>query len=204
QDLGHLSRTFHEIRTPPFAPRPSTRIRRLSSRGQKWRRPAIAKTAGPSLFGPRAESLCGLIAGATRCSSHGFGRRVAERQLTAVREADFRRRGAGVPVTSAERVHDNLGARGQRVPVPATTQQGARRTAFNAPALHATVDVRVDVNPRVRVDPLELHDLAFKTDRLVAIELGGEGVVSDGSTGSPHCKDGANRGGGPLLHLHGT
>src|SRR5690606_15433344 len=83
-------------------------------------------------------------------------------------------------------------------------QQRARSAAFNTPALDLAIDVGIEMNPRVRVHPLELHDLALKADGLVAIELGGERVVRNGSASRSHCEDGADRGSGPLLHLHGT
>jgi len=44
------------------------------------------------------------------------------------------------------------------------------------------------VNPRVGIDPLELHDLALETDRLVAVELRGKRVVGDGSPTAPTIK----------------
>src|SRR5690606_38956582 len=121
----------------------------------------------------------------------------------AVREADFRRRRARVAIASAERVHDDVSAGRQRVSVPAAAKQRARSAAFDAPALDLAVDGSIEVDPRVRVDPLELHDLAFETDRLVAVKLGGKRVVCNGSAGSPQGEDGADRGGSPLLHLHG-
>src|SRR4051812_24491468 len=48
----------------------------------------------------------------------GFGRRVAERKLAAVGEADLGGAGAGVAVAGLEGLDDDLGARGQRVSVP--------------------------------------------------------------------------------------
>src|SRR5690606_12646474 len=145
----------------------------------------------------------GLVPGARGGGGHGFRGRVAERQLAAVREADFRRAGARVSVARTERVDDDLGAGRQRVAVPAATEQRARGAALDTPALNLAVHVGVDVDPRVRVDPLELHDLALEADRLVTIELGGERMVRDGSAGGSDRQDGADRGRGPFLDLHG-
>src|SRR5690606_7405425 len=86
--------------------------------------------------------------------------------------------------------------------VPATTQQSRRCTAFYAPAFDLTVTGSVDVDPRVRVNPLKLHYLAFEAQRLVAVKLGCERVVSDGSAGCAHSDYSADYGCQRFL-LHG-
>src|SRR5690606_1455289 len=63
----------------------------------------------------------------------------------------------------------------------AAPEQRVRRAALELPhLLRAVLAGDLDVDPRVRVDELDLDDCAPQADGLVRIELGGERVVGAG------------------------
>src|SRR5690606_3082725 len=150
--------------------------------------------------GPLQKVVMGSVAlGAGSCCGHGFRGRVAERKLTAIRELDLSGRGTRIAVMRTECLDDNVRARGQRIPVPAAAEQRARRTAFDRAPLGLAVAIDVGVDPGVGIDPVEPYGLAFESDRLVAVEFGGEGMMGNGGAGpgGHHCS--ADEGGAPTF-----
>src|SRR5688572_1508338 len=106
--------------------------------------------------------------------------RRADEQLRAILERDVAAVGTERAVLRLEALHFDLGAVRQRVAVPATAQQRIRRTAFDHPLLNLAGRRRhVDVDPRMRVDPIHLRDRDRELDGTVRVELGRERVVSD-------------------------
>src|SRR5687767_6455887 len=76
-------------------------------------------------------------------------------------------------------VDNDFGADGDRLLRDAAAEERVRRAAFDHPDLGLAVLDDLDVNPRMRVHPLEADDLALEADRRVRIELGAESVVSE-------------------------
>src|SRR6185503_19993707 len=108
------------------------------------------------------------------------GARGSHEQLAAVGEGDV------APVGALQRVvlrlvavDDDLGAVGQRVFRDAAAQQGVRRAALDHPLLGLAVLDDLDVNPRMRVHPLEADDLALETNRGIRVELGAKGMMRE-------------------------
>src|SRR5690606_18426096 len=97
-----------------------------------------------------------------------FGARSAEVHAGAVGEDDLLRVRARRTVLRLEAADHDLRARRQRVLRPAAAQQRARSAALDLPALDRAVFLLdVDVEPRMRIDPLEHHDFTLERDRLV-------------------------------------
>src|SRR5690349_8545205 len=66
----------------------------------------------------------------------------------------------------------------QRFLGEATPHQRVRRAAFDHPPGDGAIGIlHIEVNPRVRIDPIHLDDGALERHRLIGVELGGEGVM---------------------------
>src|SRR5438876_5407304 len=73
---------------------------------------------------------------------------------------------------------DDLGADGKGALVPPAAQQLVRRAHFDFPADRLSVSVLdVDVQPGVRIDPLDLRDGPLQGHRVVGVEFRRERVV---------------------------
>jgi dienelactone hydrolase len=130
----------------------------------------------------------------TRYSGRSSGARFrrTDEELRAVCERDVAPVRALRPVLGLEALHGDLRARGQGVAVEPATQQRVRCAALDHPdrglARGLVGDFQVD--PRMRVDPLHLHDFAFELHGPVRVELRSEGVMRARGCGCDRHREG--------------
>src|SRR5437764_2153551 len=120
-----------------------------------------------------AASAAGRRLRATLCRIGAVHRRAgarrSQKQLAAVRERHVAAVGAQLRmIARLIAVDDDLGARLQRVLGDAAAEQRVRRPAFDHPLFLGPVGLRdLDVDPRVRIHPLDLRDRSLQQDRPV-------------------------------------
>src|ERR1700682_5037057 len=94
--------------------------------------------------------------------------RRAYKQPLAVGERDLPTVGSVRPVFGLIALDDNLGSERDGILRPATSDQRSRRARLDHPAFHLAVcRLDVDVDPRVRIDPLHLGYRSSYTDLLL-------------------------------------
>src|SRR5665213_2616879 len=107
-----------------------------------------------------------------------FGR-TAE-NLAAVRQDDLTGVGGLVVVLGAETFDRYLVAHFERIPCPTHAGQSVRRAVLALPMLRGAALVgHIHVNPDVRVRPFHLRHGPLQRHRLLDIELGRKGVMSE-------------------------
>src|SRR5215475_8512758 len=104
--------------------------------------------------------------------------RTAQEQPLPVFESNVRSIRAILTVLCTISFNRDFGSRQQRLFREAAAQQNIGAAALDHPCDNPAVGPdNVHVNPRVRVDPLHLLDLALKFHRLIDVEFGCEGVM---------------------------
>src|SRR5262249_22307600 len=90
--------------------------------------------------------------------------------------------GAGVcevgPILGARAIDDNHVSGLQGIPAPAVSHQYVRTSELTRPMNHFAGRVfNVEVDPRMRIDPIQPGNGAFELDRFRAVELRGKRVM---------------------------
>ena len=140
----------------------------------------VREKAAWDLLRPCTMSNCDvpLLFGYVTTVPRGPSTRRAQEQLASIRKGDIAAIGSVRAVLRTVSVDDDFGAFRQRAPRQTTAKQRVRRASLDHPARRLAVRLLdIDVNPGVRVDPLDLRHRSAQLYGFVRVELGGERVV---------------------------
>src|SRR5678816_1232114 len=116
----------------------------------------------------------------------------AEENLFSVWECQVSAVGSIGSVFRLITIDEDLRSDGKRTLGESPAKQGVRCSAFNHPSRGSSIGILdVNVNPGVRIDQFHFLHSATKLQRLLGVELGGEGVVGHHlNCSGEHCNSG--------------